>query len=228
MKADKTPPIAYARLTGWLYLIIIVFGLFAELGVRGRLVVPLDPDATAANILGAAGWFRLGFVADSIMLLSDVAVAVLLYVLLKPVNQMASMAAAAFRLIQAAVLGFNLLLYYAAVLLLSGETCRAVFTPQELHSLALLFLEIHSHGYDLGLLFFGISSLIVGSLVRRSGYLPSMLGYGLIAAGMVYLAGSFIRFAGPGDVSIVQPAYVIPLVAELAFCSWLLVKGLRS
>ena len=191
MKADKTPPIAYARLTGWLYLIIIVFGLFAELGVRGRLVVPLDADA-------------------------------------KPVNRTASMAAAAFRLTQAAVLGFNLLLYYAAVLLLSGETYRAVFTPQELHSLALLFLEIHSHGYDLGLLFFGISSLIVGSLVRRSGYLPSMLGYGLITAGMVYLAGSFIRFAVPSDFSIVQPAYVIPLVVELAFCSWLLVKGLRS
>jgi len=123
------------------------------------------------------------------------------------------------------VLGFNLLLYYAAILLLSGEAYNAVFGPDELHSLALLFLEMHSYGYDLGLLFFGLSILIVGWLVSRSGYLPKILGYGLIAAGIVYLAGSFTRFVAPAYISVIEPAYVVPLVAELAFCLWLLARG---
>jgi hypothetical protein len=215
------------RIIGILYLIIIVCGIFAEGGVRANLAVPGDADATAANIMGSTGLFRLGFVADSIMLMSDVAVAILLYVLLRPINRTLSLTAAAFRLTQAAILGFNLLIYYAVILLLHGEAYRAVFTSGQLHSLALLFLEMHSHGYDLGLLFFGLSNLIVGWLVGRSGYMPRILGYGLIAAGFVYLAGSYTRFVTPGFVSTIAPAYIVPLIAELGFCLWLLANGLR-
>lgn len=40
----------------------------------------------------------------------------------------------------------------------------------------ILFLDLHSHGYDLGLLFYGLSSLILGYLVVRSDYFPGVLG----------------------------------------------------
>ncbi len=223
----KPLPSAYSRVTGFLYLIIIVCGIFAEVGVRANLFVEGDANATASNILGSEWLFKLGFIADSIMLLSDVAVAVLLYVLLKPVSNVLSLMAAAFRLTQAAVLGFNLLMFYAAMLLLNGETYRIGFTSEQLDSLALLFLKIHSHGYDLGLLFFGVSSIMVGTLVSRSNYLPKPLGYGLIAGGIVYLTGSFTRFIAPGYLSKLEPAYIVPLIAELAFCLWLLLGRLR-
>jgi hypothetical protein len=69
--------------------------------------------------------------------------------------------------------------------------------------------------------------LILGRLVVRSGYFPRVLGYGLVAAAIVYLAGSFTRFLFPEYVSFITPVYIVPLVAELAFCLWLLVKGIR-
>jgi hypothetical protein len=113
------------------------------------------------------------------------------------------------------------------MLLLGGAEYSATLDTNQLNGMVMLFLDMHSHGYDLGLLFFGISNLILGRLIIRSGYFPRILGYGLMVAAIVYLAGSFTRFLFPEFVSLLSPAYVVPLVAELAFCLWLLVKGIR-
>lgn len=161
------------------------------------------------------------------MLLSDVAIAILFYVLLKPVSNILTLIAAAFRLTQASILGFNLLNYYAALLLLNGVGYANAFGADQLNTLAMLFLDIHSHGYDLGLIFFGLSSLILGYLVVKSEYFPNILGYGLMAAAVVYLMGSFTLFLFPDYVSFIQPIYIVPLIAELSFCLWLLIKGVN-
>ncbi|TJY63323.1 DUF4386 domain-containing protein [Sinimarinibacterium sp. CAU 1509] len=217
-----------ARSAGVLYLIIIACGIAGEVFVRGGLVVEGDAAATAARILGAQGQFRIGFVLDALMLLSDVAIAVLFYVLLKPVSATLALMAAAFRLTQAAILGMNLLNYYAALLVLGGTVEAAALGSDQQQALASLFLDLHRHGYDLGLLFFGCSSMILGSLVVRSPRFPALLGYGLIAAGVVYLAGSFIRFAWPEFATSFEPVYGVSLVAELSFCLWLLFRGVRN
>lgn len=223
----ETSPLIYAKVAGVLYLTIIICGIFSEVFIRSNLIVDGDATATATNILASPSLFRIGFVADSLMLLSDVAIAILFYVLLKPVSKTLALMAAAFRLTQAAILGFNLLNYYAALLFLNGTEYIATFKAEQLNTLAMLFLDMHSHGYDLGLLFFGLSSLILGYLVIKSDYFPGILGYGLTAAAVVYLTGSFTRFLFPDYVSLIEPVYIVPLIAELSFCFWLLVKGLR-
>jgi hypothetical protein len=229
MTAEKTvsSPRTYARAAGALYLLIIVCGIFAEAVVRSSIVVAGDAAATAGNLQASGALFRAGFVADVVMLMSDVAIAVLFYVLLRPVSTTLAMMAAVFRLTQAAVVGSSLLLYYSALLLLNGSGYAASFEPQQLHALALLLLDMHSHGYDLGLLFFGVSSLMLGYLVVRSAYFPAVLGYGLMAAAVVYLAGSLLRFLVPEYLPAFAPLYIVPLVAEISFCLWLLVKGVR-
>lgn len=224
---DGLTPTRQARLAGVLYLALIICGIGSEVFVRSSLIVSGDAAATAGNILGAGTLFRAGFAADVIMLFCDVALAVLLYRLFRPVSPTLSLTAAAFRLMQAAILGFNLLNYHAALLLLGGAGYATSFEPTQLHALASFFLDLHGHGYDLGLLFFGVSNLILGYLIVRSGYLPRLFGYALQAAAVVYLAGSFTRFLAPESLPLVQPAYVIPLLAELGFCLWLLIRGVR-
>jgi len=108
-----------ARAAGLLYLVIITCGMFSELLVRSELITPGNANTTAQNILENQWLFRMGFASDAVMLLSDVAIAVLFYVLLKSVNKTLALTAAAFRMTQAAVLGLNLLNYYAALLLLN-------------------------------------------------------------------------------------------------------------
>jgi hypothetical protein len=50
-----------ARVAGFLYLIIIVGGIFAQIGVRDRLVVSGDATATAHKILAHELLYRFGF-----------------------------------------------------------------------------------------------------------------------------------------------------------------------
>jgi hypothetical protein len=221
-------PVIYARLAGLFYLIIIAFGISSEVLIRSNLIVEGDANATASNILASQSLFRLGFVADSIMLLADVTIAIIFYVLFKPVSKILSLAAGVFRLMQAAILGMNLLNYYAALLLLTGTGYLASFNDKELKAQALLFLDMHSHGYDLGLIFFGISSLILGYLITKSHHFPLVFGYGLIGAALVYLSGSYARFIFPDHASTLEPFYIIPFLAELSFCLWLLIKGVKT
>jgi len=221
-----TMPIrGYAGLAGVLYLVIIVFGLFGELGVRMSLVVPGDAAATAANILGSETRFRLGFLAESIMALCDIGLAVLLFVILSPVNQVMALAAAAFRAIQTAVIAANLINHHAVLLILTGSDRYAALGPEQRDALALLSLDLQAHGYDLALIFFGVANLLLGYLVYRSGYLPRLLGLLLAAGGVVYILGSYLRFLMPEWLAWFEPAYAIPLVAEVGFCLWLLIRA---
>jgi hypothetical protein len=225
--AREISPQLYARVAGVLYLIIIVFGIFGEMFVRSSLVVPGDAAATASNITAAPGLFRVGFFADSIMFLSDVALAVLLYVLLKPVSKVVALTAMCFRLTQTAVLALNLIHYHAAMLLLADSGYSATFGSERLNALASFFLDMHAHGYDLGLLLFGLHCFLLGYLVFKSRYLPRVLGVLLVAAAFTYLIGSYTRFFFPAYVKAVAPIYIVAIISEVSLCLWLLVKGVN-
>ena len=76
--------------------------------------------------------------------------------------------------------------------------------------------------------FFGVPNLILGNWIIKSPRFPSPFGFGLIAAALVYLLGSYTRFLVPGHMALVAPLYAIALVAELSFALWLLIKGVRA
>ncbi|SHI52473.1 protein of unknown function [Desulfatibacillum alkenivorans DSM 16219] len=214
-------PIFYARFAGFLYLLIIILGISAEFFIRAKLIVAEDPAATAENILNFSTLFRMGFLADALMVMADAALSLFLFILFEPVHKKLSMAAAVFRLIQAAILGFNLLNYHAAILTLTSPAFTSPLTAEQVNALTMLFLDLHSHGYDLGLIFFGVSNLILGCLILKAD-IPKLLGYGLAAAGLVYLFGSSVRFMHPSLYPQIEAIYIIPLIAELSFCLWLL------
>jgi hypothetical protein len=223
----QASPLVYARVAGMLYLMIIVLGLFGELFVRASLISPGDASETARQILSAESLFRMGFLTDSIMFLSDVALAVLLFVLLNPVNKTLALIAVCFRLMQTAVIALNLLNYYAALLILTGATDTSGLETAQIHSLSSMFLDLHSYGYDLGLILFGVHCIVLGYLIAMSLYMPKVLGYLVMAAGVTYLVGSYTRFLFPDFVDAVSPIYGIAIISELSLCLWLLVKGVN-
>jgi hypothetical protein len=59
----ETSPLFYARLAGFLYLLVVPLGTFA-LFVSSRLIVSGDTAATADNIIVSESMFRLGIVSD--------------------------------------------------------------------------------------------------------------------------------------------------------------------
>ena len=203
------------RWAGVLYLIIIVTGLGAELGLRMPMIDLDDAEATAAAIRTAPGAFRLAILGDVVMALADAGLAVLLFVLFRPLSPGLSLAAMVFRLIQTAIIAASLLGFLTAGLLLAAGQSA---------DLALVFLDLHAHGYDLGLVFFGVSSLITARLIWLSGLIARPFAIGIAAAGMVYLTGSALRFLAPGWSEAFAPAYGVTILAELAFCLRLLLQ----
>lgn len=220
--------LATARTAGVLYVIIIACGLFAEIGVRSRLIESGDPAATARNIIDSPMLFRAGLAADIVMFLADVAIAVVLYRLLRPLDRTLAMLAAAFRMTQTAVIGLNLLNMLQAVRILDDADYLGAFDTDEGNTLALLYLDAHQYGYILGLAFFGISTLIIGHLALSSRQLPRPLGVLLVLAGAGYLVDTFSFFLIPGYDGSASPIVLAPaLVAEAWFALWLLTRGRR-
>lgn len=221
-------PIAVARAAGVLYAIIFVLGLFSELFVRDRLIETGDAAATARNILESEALFRIGFSADVLVFAADAAVAVLFYVLLRPVSQTLALVAAALRIVQTAVLGSNLLNHYMSLQLLTGSEYADLAQPQR-DALAYTYLDAHTYGYLLGLVFFGLHLAVLGYLVYRATYLPRFLGVLLALAACGYLADSFTYFLVAGYEGAASPAVLAPaVVAELAMIVWLVFKGVDA
>lgn len=217
---------ASARTAGVLYLVIVVCGIFAEVGVRSRLIEPGDAATTAGNILGSPGLFRAGVAADIVMFVCDVALAIVLYQLFRPLDRTLAMVAAAFRMTQTAVIGLNLLNMFQALRILDDAAYTQVFGADQRESLALLYLDAHKYGYILGLTFFGASTLIIGYLAWTSHVTPRPLAALLVVAGVGYIADCAMFFLVPGYDGGVSAIVLAPaLVAEIWFAAWLLVKG---
>ena len=210
-----------ARLAGLLYLVIIITGLSAELVLRGPLITPGDAGATAVAILGAPMQFRLAIMADICMAISDAGLAVLLYLTLRPVAPGLALCAMVFRLIQAVLIAANLMALQGAWLVL---TLGSGIDAAEAQGLALILMEVHAYGYDLGLVFFGVNSLMTAMLLWRSGVFGRVFGGGLAVAGGVYLTGSGLRFLAPDLYDLFVPAYGLTILAEGAFCLRLLLQ----
>jgi hypothetical protein len=82
-------------MTGLLFLLTILTGIFAQGFVSERLINFSDAAATANNILTPRGLFQLGFTVYLVEMTCQVTAAVLFYQLLKPVNKTIALLAVA-------------------------------------------------------------------------------------------------------------------------------------
>ena len=137
----ETSPRLKARITGVLYLLTILTGIFAQGFVSGRLVVDGDAAATATNILTHRFLFELGFTVYLIEMACQIAITALFYDLLKPAGRSVSLVAAFLGLAGCVIKTFSRLFYVAPLFVLGGERHLSVFSSEQLQALALLFLK---------------------------------------------------------------------------------------
>ncbi len=226
--AVETSPLMRARLAGAFYLITIIMGVFAEVFVREALVVRYDAAATAKNILAHEPLYRFGLAADLIMLASYIAVTLLFYGLFKPVGRSLSLLAAFFSLVGIAVLAVNSLNHIAPLIFLGSAQYLSAFDPTQLQALALISLKMHTQGYNIAGVFFGVYCLMIGYLVFRSGFLPRVLGVLMAIGGIGYVIDSFAIFLSPTLAARLPDLTMLGGIAELALCLWLMVMGVNA
>jgi len=222
----EASPRVISRIGGVLYLIIIVGGLFGEAFIRNRLVVPGDAEATAANVGALESLWRFGIAAEFFMLVCTTALALVLFVLLRPVSRDLALLAVFFNLVSIAVEAVNEQQLVAALFPLGNAGYLRAFEPAQLHAMASLSLASYGYGFGISLIFFGCECVVLGYLIFRSGYFPKAVGVLMQIAGVCYLANSFALLLDPGFASRIFPAILVPsFVGELSLCLWLLVKG---
>jgi hypothetical protein len=218
-----------ARIAGIFYLVIIIAGMFSVLFVRDQLVVAGDPATTAHHIIGHQTLWRAGVASDLVMHLCDIPVMLIIYVLLRPVSSRLALLALLFNVIQTAVLVANKLNLMAALLPLSGGAYLKTIDPQILYTQSYLAIRLHDIGFGVGLLFFGMTLLVNGYLIRKSNYLPKVIGILLQIAGGCYLASNFGLIIAPQKFAPLSIWLMLPcFLAELSLALWLVIKGVNE
>ncbi len=227
--SKEESPRLKARIAGLLYVIVIVAGGWAQLFVRSHLVVRNDAAVTAANILAQEPLFRLGLAADLVAAICFVGVVFILYDLLKPAGRSLSLLAAFFGMAGNAIFAINLLNHLAAAVLLDNARVLAAFKPDHLQALALVFLKLHTQGYLIVMVFFGIYLALIGVLIFRSVFLPRILGVLLVAGGLADVAVSFAVFLSPPFADKLPSYVTLPGgVAEILLALWLFAIGVNA
>ena len=213
----------YARIAGVLLLVSLVGGGFGEAYAPAQLIVAGNASATAHNVIASDLLFRLGFLGYLSEAVCDVALAFLLYVLLRSVHANLAFLAVLFRLMATATFAFGELFYFAPSLILGGDAYLKTFSSDQRNALALLSFNVYGFAGGMSQVFYGIASIVLGYLMFRSGYLPRVLGALLAIGGLGFVASTVALVLAPTYASSVL---LLPtILAMLALALWLLVRG---
>lgn len=225
-RAHTMTPRNQARMAGVFYLILAIAGGFSELYVRSNVTVDGDAAATAANIVEHSTLMRFGFLADLVNITFFLLVALVMYSILKPVNDRVAVAMVAFNAVAVAVMSLNMLNHLGAVLIATDPAYTAGLSPESSDALAMFLLDLHGHGYGVAQIFFGLWLLPLGYLVWRSGYFPKALGVLLIIGSVGYVADVVISLVASKIGSSISLYLAMPSgLAEVLFLLWLIFKG---
>jgi hypothetical protein len=215
-------PLVKARIAGACWLMTFLTSGFG-MWIGNKLIVFGDARATASNILGHEALFQSGTTAMLISGAWYLAVTVLIYELLKPVNRTLSLLAAFFSIVGCAVGGLSCLFDLTPFVLLKSAGYLSVFTVEQLQALTLVLLKVRLQANNIGLVFFGFHCLLIGCLILRSTFLPRPIGTLMVFAGLGWL--TFL--SGP-LADILAPYNIIPgSFGEISLTLWLLFKGVN-
>ncbi|MFI7552152.1 DUF4386 domain-containing protein [Micromonospora sediminimaris] len=215
------PLIRTARTTGLFYLGLGIAGALGFLTIRPMIFESGDADATLANLVANESLARLGVAFELLVVLTQTLAAVWFYRLFHTVNRTAAGSIAAFGIVNAVAILGSAAMLGTAVAVATGEAGGAAETVQ------LLYL-VSENLWAVGGLFFGLWLMPMGWCVLRSGWLPRVLGWILVAGGVGYVLMTFVGYLAP-DAGIVGDLLVVPAtVGELWILGYLVVFGVRK
>ncbi len=224
---DRIGVQTYARIAGLLFLVSIAAGGFGEGYAPSLLIQDNDPAGTMAALRAHEALFRLSFAAYLVEAACDIAIALIFYILLRPQSRGLALLAAFFGILSTATYAFCELFYFALPhLMMSDAAYLHAFTSDQIAALTLLSLELFNYGAGMFLAFYGIGWIIRGSLMIRSGYLPSLLGALMILGGLGFVARTFTAVLAPQYGSPIMLLLMAPGGVLLGL--WLLVRGVNQ
>lgn len=216
-----------AKIAGLLFLVMVVFGLAAEVFFRQKIFYSSDLATTANNILSNTLLYRAGILSDMLMSLSYLFTALALYKLLSTVNKNMAATMVVFATAGSLLLLFITLIEIAPLYILTGNEFMSTFNSEQRQSLAMLFYNLYQHGYMIGQIFFSLWVLPLGLLIYKSGFIPKVLGVLFIIETVFGLSAVTVHFLIP-NVTLESILMIPMMIAEFSFMFYLLIRGINE
>ncbi len=226
MEANKKT----ARFAGFLYLLVVIFGIFSLMYIPSQLIVWDNPAATVENIRSSEFLFRLEILTGLLCYLFFLLLPFVLYQLFKKVNKTYAVLMTVLA-VTSVPISFSNFVHLFDILSLVGNTeYLGIYAPEQIQVQVMLALKSYSRGNLVAQVFWSLWLFPFGYLVFKSGFLPKLLGIFL----MVGSCGYFIDFLGRtlcGDFGSwgLSDYITIPAsIGEIGTCLWLLIMGIKE
>ena len=215
-----------ARLSGFVYLLLILTGIYGLVYVPAVLFDWSSPTTTTSNILDNEMTFRLAVAAEIACYICFIFLPLLLYKLLRGVNQDAALLMVILALLSIPLAFAQVTKHLDVLLLVKEPAYLKALTTDVVQATMMLKLASFNNGILVSYIFSGLWLLPFGYLVYHSGFLPRILGILLMLACFGYL----IEFVGKFIFSLSQIPWYISIpssLGEFGICLWLLMFGAR-
>jgi hypothetical protein len=218
-----------ARIAGIFYLLVGIFGGFAEGFVDPKIYAAGNAAVTAGNLVANSGLVRMGVVAHLLDGVFFVLTSMVLYLLLSFVHKNWARVMVLFVALATGIICFNAVFQFEALRVATDSSYSAAFGVSGSTALALLLLDIQHYGTLAAQVFFGLWLAPLGYLAYKSGLFPKTLGVVLIAATVSYLLDTFAAFLVPDFARHIHRFLtIVPAIAEIWMVLYLLVKGVKT
>lgn len=222
-------PKRLARIAGLFYLLLGVFGGFAQGFVYPKLYVAGDAAATTANLTSNPELAGFGVVADLLGQTFFVFLALTLFMLLSHVHKAAARAMVALVVIAAAVTCLNVVFEFEGLRIATGAVDASSLGVSGSNSLVLLMLDAQHYGIFVAQLFFALWLTPLAYLTYKSGWFPKLLSIVLVLATASYLIDLFVAFLLPEVSAGIHGFFgIVPAIAEISMVLFLLIFGVRT
>jgi len=216
-----------ARLAGFLYLMVILTGVYIIMYLPSIISVEGDTAIVANNILTNEFLFRTGIIGDLISNILFILLVLILYRLLKQVNEHQAKLMVVLVIVQIPTVFFIEALNITSLIIFKGEVLQTLELSQR-HDLAMLFIKISEHCALTLEAFWGLWLMPFGFLVYKSRFIPRIFGILLVIAGIAYINASFVDILFPSYGSFLNlPTLLLVAIGEISITLWLLIKGVN-
>ena len=219
-----------ARLAGLLYLIVVLSGIFSLAYVPKTLIDWGNANITFNNIVNHELLFRFGIFSSVICYTAFIFLPIVLYKLLKPINEFYAKLMTILALVSVPISFVNLQNKLSIVSLISNNDFLKVYTNEQLQTKIMLELHQYDNGILLVSVFWGLWLFPLGYLIYKSEFLPKVLGILLMLGCIGYL----INFTGNmlvknySELGISKFISLPASIGEIATCLYLLIVGVKS
>src|SRR6476646_3589575 len=223
-------PKPLARIAGVLYLLVGIFGGFAEGYVDPKMYAAGNATATAGNVVANSELVRIGVVSHLLDAVFFVFLAMTLYILLRPIHASMARAMLVLVVLATAMISLNAVFLFEGLRVATDPYYTTAFGATGSNALVLLLLDTQHYGTLSAQVFFGLWLVPLGYLAYRSaGLFPRWLGILLVAGGVCYLIDLLAAFLVPDFGKTIHTSIVIPCaIAGITMVLYLLVVGVRT